>query len=310
MADRNDFVVPTLAGEPYVPRPPLAYMGGALSIKAFSPPLQIHNAARLIVGVALALVLLATAFASRELNGRALPLAAGTDPRRQRRLLGPRARAVARIVPDARRRGRLVGIRARAAPPAGGRTWPRRRHRDRVPGPRVHRSAVARRHRAAAAVVRPRVAQPRLRRDGGHCAGVGLALSLPWPLALHARDPALFAQWWQANRWATTSHSSATTTPSPCTTCAISSGSRGRRCRCSSGSSGCADAASTAAWREPGIVIPGVLSLVILASLLVMPEARLANALAAADPACAARGARGRFAEARLLRARSTGSAS
>src|SRR4029453_1402874 len=71
MADRNDFVVPTLAGEPYVPRPPIAYMGGALSIDAFSPPLPTHNAARLIVGVALALVLLATAYASRELNGRA-----------------------------------------------------------------------------------------------------------------------------------------------------------------------------------------------------------------------------------------------
>ena len=50
MADSGDFVVPTLAGEPYVPRPPLAYMGGAVAIRAFSPPLQIHNAARLIAG--------------------------------------------------------------------------------------------------------------------------------------------------------------------------------------------------------------------------------------------------------------------
>ena len=38
MARAGDFVVPTLGGEPYVPRPPLAYMGGALAIGAFSPP--------------------------------------------------------------------------------------------------------------------------------------------------------------------------------------------------------------------------------------------------------------------------------
>lgn len=71
MAQSGDYVVPTLAGEAYVPRPPLAYVGGALSIAAFSPPLQVHNAARMVVGLALALILLATAGASRELNGRA-----------------------------------------------------------------------------------------------------------------------------------------------------------------------------------------------------------------------------------------------
>src|SRR5262245_9893043 len=65
MSDSNDFVVPRLAGEPYVPRPPLAYMGGAVAINLFSPPLTTHNAARLVVAVALALTLVATAYASR-----------------------------------------------------------------------------------------------------------------------------------------------------------------------------------------------------------------------------------------------------
>ena len=72
MADSDGFVVPTLAGDPYLPRPPLAYMGGALAIKMFAPPLQVHNAARVVVALALALILFATALASRELNGRAL----------------------------------------------------------------------------------------------------------------------------------------------------------------------------------------------------------------------------------------------
>ena len=70
MAARGDAVVPTLAGEPYLGTPPLAWVGGALALTAFSPPLKPHNAARLVAGVALALVLLATALASRELNGR------------------------------------------------------------------------------------------------------------------------------------------------------------------------------------------------------------------------------------------------
>src|SRR5690349_8459304 len=71
MAQSRDFVVPTLGGEPYLPHPPLAYMGGAVSLALLSPPLTAHNAARVIAGVALALILLATAYASRELNGRA-----------------------------------------------------------------------------------------------------------------------------------------------------------------------------------------------------------------------------------------------
>src|SRR5690242_4025220 len=71
MASNADYVVPTLAGEAYVPRPPLAYIGGAASIELFSPPLQIHNAARMAVALALGLILIATAYASRELNGRA-----------------------------------------------------------------------------------------------------------------------------------------------------------------------------------------------------------------------------------------------
>ena len=46
MAIRGDIVVPALAGEPYLARPPLIYAMGALAIKAFSPPLERHNAAR------------------------------------------------------------------------------------------------------------------------------------------------------------------------------------------------------------------------------------------------------------------------
>ncbi len=72
MAQRGDYVVPTNAGEPDVARPPLIYAAAALAINALAPPLKAHNAARLVAGVMLALTLLLAALASRELTGRSL----------------------------------------------------------------------------------------------------------------------------------------------------------------------------------------------------------------------------------------------
>jgi len=279
MADRNDFVVPTLAGEPYVPRPPIAYMGGALSIDAFSPPLSTHNAARLIVGVALALVLLATAYASRELNGRAfrwlpvLILVGSVGFWDRAHVLSPELFVTLGIATGlwgfalALRKPILGGVALGAglaiafmgdgflgplwlvvtalALPACGPEW---------------------RTRAYFVTVVTAFAS-------------GVVLSLPWPLLLHARDPALFAQWLASE--------------TPADYFALMG----------SGHAEPMYYLRNLAWfawpslplllwllwlrgrgfngglREPGIVIPGVLSLVILANLLVMPEARLANAL-------------------------------
>ena len=279
MSDRNDFVVPTLAGEPYVPRPPIAYMGGALSIDAFSPPLSTHNAARLIVGVALALVLLATAYASRELNGRAfrwlpvLILVGSVGFWDRAHVLSPELFVTLGIATGlwgfalALRKPILGGVALGAglaiafmgdgflgplwlvvtalALPACGPEW---------------------RTRAYFVTVVTAFAS-------------GVVLSLPWPLLLHARDPALFAQWLASE--------------TPADYFALMG----------SGHAEPMYYLRNLAWfawpslplllwllwlrgrgfngglREPGIVIPGVLSLVILANLLVMPEARLANAL-------------------------------
>jgi 4-amino-4-deoxy-L-arabinose transferase-like glycosyltransferase len=71
IAQRGDFVVPRLAGEDAVARPPLLPALGALSIKALSPPLEPFDAARLVAGLVLAAILVFSALASRELNGRA-----------------------------------------------------------------------------------------------------------------------------------------------------------------------------------------------------------------------------------------------
>lgn len=72
VAQRGDFVVPDLVGEPYLAVPPLLSDLGAAAIHALSPPLEPFDAARLVAGLALAALLTFTALASRELAGRAL----------------------------------------------------------------------------------------------------------------------------------------------------------------------------------------------------------------------------------------------
>jgi 4-amino-4-deoxy-L-arabinose transferase-like glycosyltransferase len=66
----GDWVVPTLAGEPFMEKPPLFYVTAALFAGLCSPWLPLHDGARLASGFYLALTLLFTALAARELYGR------------------------------------------------------------------------------------------------------------------------------------------------------------------------------------------------------------------------------------------------
>lgn len=71
MAQSGDLVVPRLAGEPWLDRGPLVPALAVGTMALFSPPLAPHNAARLAAGVLLIAILAFTSLASRELNGRA-----------------------------------------------------------------------------------------------------------------------------------------------------------------------------------------------------------------------------------------------
>jgi 4-amino-4-deoxy-L-arabinose transferase-like glycosyltransferase len=107
----------------------------------------------------------------------------------------------------------------------------------------------------------------------------GVALSLPWPLALYARDPALFAQW--------------VSSESPADYLAFLGDGKAEPVYYLRNLAWFAwPALPLLLWlvwlrgrgfnggmRSPGIVVPGVMAIVILASLMVMPDARLANAL-------------------------------
>jgi 4-amino-4-deoxy-L-arabinose transferase-like glycosyltransferase len=72
MMQSGDWLVPTLAGEPYVDRPPLAYMAAALFGHLLSPVLPPHDAARIAAGAMLALTLALLAATAVELYGRGL----------------------------------------------------------------------------------------------------------------------------------------------------------------------------------------------------------------------------------------------
>lgn len=66
----GDWVVPMLAGEPFIEKPPLYYLTAALLAKAFSGWLPIHDGARLASGFYMVLVLSFTGLTARELWGK------------------------------------------------------------------------------------------------------------------------------------------------------------------------------------------------------------------------------------------------
>src|SRR5512132_3363533 len=69
MNQRGDYVLPRLAGEVYLPQPPLVPALAALTQQLFAPPLEPFNAARLAAGILLALALSFSALAATELSG-------------------------------------------------------------------------------------------------------------------------------------------------------------------------------------------------------------------------------------------------
>jgi 4-amino-4-deoxy-L-arabinose transferase-like glycosyltransferase len=280
IAQRGDAVVPYLAGEPYLVRPPLLVALAAVAIQMLSPPLEPYNAARVVAGLLLALMLAFTALASRELSGRAyrwLPVLI---------LIGSlgfwdRAHAISGELGVtlgvaialygfalALRRpwagGVWLGVAIAVAFGSRGLQGPAWLLITALLLPLV---GPAWRSRAFAATVTCAVV-------------VALALSLPWVIALNARDPALFAMWWSGESWANYlafAPGASAGDPTyqlrnlpwfawPALPLVIwTLWTRGR------GFNG--------GLAEPGIQVPGILALVILANLLVAPEPRVISAL-------------------------------
>ncbi len=68
----GDWLVPTLADEPYMDKPPLFYMTAALFAKLFAPLLPLHDGARLASGFYTTLTLLFVGLTGRDLFGKGL----------------------------------------------------------------------------------------------------------------------------------------------------------------------------------------------------------------------------------------------
>jgi 4-amino-4-deoxy-L-arabinose transferase-like glycosyltransferase len=69
MLQSGDWVVPMLAHEPFIEKPPLFYLSAAAIAAIFSPPFALHDAARLTTGLYMALTFAFIAGAARELYG-------------------------------------------------------------------------------------------------------------------------------------------------------------------------------------------------------------------------------------------------
>lgn len=66
----GDWLVPTLAGDVFLERPPLFYWTAAVFAKVFAPFLPLHDGARLATGFYMGLTLLLTGLSGRELFGK------------------------------------------------------------------------------------------------------------------------------------------------------------------------------------------------------------------------------------------------
>lgn len=200
MLQRGDWLVPFVAQEPTLGEAPLVPWLAAATLAAFRPLLDAPDAARLAVGALLVLLLAFTAFAGRELNGRAMKwmpvlVVVGSVGLfdRAHHLSGDLGLAVAVIaalyaVALAARRpvaaGALLGACTAAAFLAAGWLGPLW---TLLPALLLPCCGEAWRSRAFATTL-------------GVAAATALPLAAWWPLALAARSPELYEAWRAAER--------------------------------------------------------------------------------------------------------------
>ncbi|WP_181247972.1 ArnT family glycosyltransferase [Chromobacterium haemolyticum] len=200
IAETGDWIVPTLAGEPFMEKPPLFFISAAFTMQLFGGWLSAPDAARLAAGGWMALALAGTAVSAGALYGRraaawgallllgclGLPMRAHqmiTDTA----LLAGVAWGLAGLVLLRRRAwlgGALLGLGGGAAFLSKG-----------LLGPGCL---------GLTALLLPLHPDYRNRRYAGGlllAALIGLPLAALWGLSLYLRDPALFQLWFKVNNF-------------------------------------------------------------------------------------------------------------
>jgi 4-amino-4-deoxy-L-arabinose transferase-like glycosyltransferase len=195
MAQRQDFVVPHLAGDVYLRDPPLVPALAAATLELLSPPLAPHDAARIAAGVLLALMLLFTALASRELAGRAyrwppvLILIGSVGLWDRAHVLSSEIGMMVGLAMG------LYGLGLALRRPLGGGAWLGAGGAvaflsQGVTGP-VWLGITA----VVVAGLAPQFRRPAYVATLAVATGVAAALAAPWLVALYLRDPSLLEEW-------------------------------------------------------------------------------------------------------------------
>lgn len=197
----GDMVVPTLAGEPFMEKPPLYFITAAAMTRLFSPPLAPYDAARLASALYMTLAFVFLALTARRLWGPgygglaalmlggclALPIVAHeliTDTA----LLAGNAIA-------------LYGLACVSVSPRRGGLWMGMGLGIGFMAKGLLMLAFA----GGIALVLPLLSPPWRTRAYAQALGLALAAAAPWllvwPIAVYLRAPALFDQWFFANNW-------------------------------------------------------------------------------------------------------------
>ncbi len=197
----GDWVVPNLAGQPFMEKPPLYYVTAAVCARVFSPWLPLFDGARLATGFFMSLTLLFTGLAGRELWGsgygrRAVLLLVGCIGLLQNAhemytdmgLLTGFAIAFYGLALS-RRRAIVAGILLGTGLGVGF----------------MSKGLIAPGVLGAIAVVLPVVSPDWRRREYLLCLLLALGAALPWllvwPVMLYRRSPELFMTWFWLNNF-------------------------------------------------------------------------------------------------------------
>jgi 4-amino-4-deoxy-L-arabinose transferase-like glycosyltransferase len=285
MLQRSDWLIPYLAQERTLHQAPLVPWLSATSVKLFSPMLDAHDAGRIAIGLLLALLLAFTGAAGRELNGRAmrwmpvLILVGSVGLFDRSHQLSPElGLAVAVAIA-------IYGVALASRKPAAG---------GAVLGVGMGLAFLASGWIGPLWTLVPAVLLPAFGaawRTRNHVItlAVAIAIALPlivaWPWALYARSADLFTEWWRVSSPAALAPwISANGSPDP---------------------SWLAKNLIWVAWpavplivwmlwirgrgfngglNEPGVIVPGLYSIVMLAMLALAPEPRLMQMLPVLAP--------------------------
>ncbi|MGH8631602.1 MAG: ArnT family glycosyltransferase, partial [Burkholderiales bacterium] len=201
LLENGSWIVPSLAGEPYLEKPPLVYLTAALTGIVFSPLLPLHDAARLASGLWMALVFVFTAYTARELFGGnrswvacLMLLGCGGLLVRGHQLTSDVALLAAIAIG-------LYGLAlAPRRPPLGG-VWLGIGLAVAIQASGLFEPLMLVLTAIGMAIVSP------LYRTRGfwRCVVIALVIAVPlalaWPLALYARSPELFREWFWVENW-------------------------------------------------------------------------------------------------------------